>query len=238
MSKVLRLRGRSVQAQRRLPASTTVSATLPCPRHISGRVGPAHRGKHLGVGKGSVLSPRILAHQPHPFGNQSRLDPRCIPAHRAPEMAGDAHPAEGRQVVGIEFYDAWRASEAASLDGEDASSHRVGHEGGRHSVDGLSSVSKRCMKGLRPIKGEPRADPQVACRHAGEKSLEAFLREPEPLCVDIRWCLGEALADQRQVQPQPVKRDKAQRNAQELVARVLNHPGRAICGATEGAEQA
>jgi hypothetical protein len=94
------------------------------------------------------------------------------------------------------------------------------------------------MKGLRLIKGEPRADPQVACRHSGEKSLEALLREPEPLCVNIRWCLGEALADQRQVQPQPVERDEAQRNAHELVARVLNHPGRAIRGATEGAEQA
>src|SRR5580704_13551964 len=64
-----------------------------------------------------------------PVGNSEICNPSCIPAHRAPEMAGDAHPAESRQVVGIEFHDARRASEAASLDRENASSHRVSHEG-------------------------------------------------------------------------------------------------------------
>ena len=69
MSKVFRLSGRSVQAQCRLPASTTLSAT--CRARDTSRAGSDQRiAANIFVSaRGAVLSPRILADQSHPFGN-------------------------------------------------------------------------------------------------------------------------------------------------------------------------
>jgi hypothetical protein len=68
--------------------------------------------------------------------------------------------------------------------------------------------------------------------------LKDFLGEPEALRADIPWCLRQALADQREIQPEPVERDEPQRHADEFVADVVNHPGRPVSGPTERAKQA